>query len=162
MNDDIFEQLESDLHDLPEDVGTEMISQVKGTQQKQVGDDSNQPLQQSDDANQQQVLDDLYGTSDLTPEQVEQKKKQDNAIKRQMYQKIQQEIQEFRAKKKQEKTEYEIGWQKGTEAARDQEEEQELWEKEQKKAKEKKKDEESITMPGSAQSRSGEQGQVMG
>jgi len=87
---------------------------------------------------------------------------QDEKLKKQNYQKIQQDIQEYRAKKQQEVKKYEIGQQQGTEVARDQEEKMELWEKEQKKAEERKKEEEKARLPGSQQSRSGEQGVVMG
>lgn len=159
---DIFEQLESDFKDLPGDIGTEMISQIKGSQQDQHASDNNQQLQQSDDPNDQQMLQDLYGASTLTPSQIEQKQKQEDAIKRQRLRQIDQDIQEFRAEKSQEKSKYEIGQQKGTEAARNREEELELWEKEQKKAEEKKQKQDDIMLPGSAQSRSGEQGKVMG
>ncbi|HGJ64553.1 TPA: hypothetical protein ENS27_04095 [bacterium] len=158
---DIFEQLESELHDLPGDIATEMISQVKGNQQDQNSNNSNQQLLQND-VNNQQMLQDLYGTSALTSSQIEQKRKQDEAIKRQRLQQINQGIQELRAKKSEEKSKYEIGQQQGTEVARTREEELELWQKEQKKAEERKKERDDIMLPGSAQSRSGEQGKVMG
>jgi hypothetical protein len=162
---DVFEQIGEQLRELPKEVGTEVVAQVKGKKQddnQKKSGSSNSGSSISDDQNQQQYLQDLYGSSELTPEQTEMKNKQEGKIKINNYKKIQQEIQEYRAKKAQEKTNYEKGMQKGTKAAQTQEEEMELWEKEQKKAEEKKKKQEAISMPGSAQSKSGEQGTVMG
>ncbi|MGI5827546.1 MAG: hypothetical protein ACOX6V_00825 [Patescibacteria group bacterium] len=161
MFNDVFENFEKELETLPQEIGTEAVAQAKGANDDTGSQQKPQDQKMSDDQR-QKLLDDLYGSSSLTPEQVEAKKKQDMAIKRQNYQKIQQDIQEYRAKKAQELSKQEIGLQKGTEAARDKEEEMELWEKEQKKAEEKKKEREAITMPGSVQSRSGEQGKIMG
>jgi len=159
MFDDVIKDSFESLSDLPKDLGMEAIEQIKGGKGQQ-----NQQRQQDDNQSQQQWLEQLYGSSNtqLTPQQIELKKKQDNKLKRQAYQKIQQDIQEYRAKKQQEVKKYEIGQQQGTEVARDQEEKMELWEQQQKKVEEQKKEEEAARLPGSQQSRSGEQGVGMG
>lgn len=160
MFDNVFKDSFETLSELPKDMGMEAIEQIKGSKGQQ-----NQQQQQDDSQSQQQWLERMYGTSSgqqLTPQQLEIKKKQDERLKKQNYQKIQQDIAEFRAKRQQEVRKYEIGQQQGTEVARDQEEKMELWEKEQKKAKEKQEKEEKARLPGSQQSRSGEQGVVMG
>lgn len=162
MFNDVFGEIGETLKSFPSEVGTEAVGQVKGNQKQanqggQSGQNPGQAQQQ-----QQQFLNDLYGTSKLTPDQIEMKKKQDGKIQINNYKKIQQEIQEYRAKKKQEKTKYEIGWQQGTDPARNQQEEMEMWEVQQKKAEERKKEEKKANMPGSAQNRGGEKGKIMG
>jgi hypothetical protein len=167
FDDNFFENLEREIVDFPSEMGTEAVAQVKLK-----GDDSNNKKQdpssgglgnnQGDDPQRKQLLDDLYGNPNLSSDQLEQVKNRDNAIKRNMYQKIQQDIVQYRAVKAHEKTAYEKSWQKGTKAANTQQEEMELWEKEQKRLEEAKKKEDAITMPGSQQSRSGEQGTVYG
>ena len=90
------------------------------------------------------------------------KKQQDGKKQTSNYKKIQQDLQAFRASKRQEKSKYEIGQQQGTETARDQKEEMELWEIQKKKAEEKKKKESQSSKPGGAAAKSGEQGKIMG
>lgn len=164
FSDAISQSFES-LENLPSEIGTEAVSQFKNSSKQQQNQNSQTTNNQSgiSDQQHQKYLDDLYGTSNMTQQQIQQKKAQDGQIRINNYKKIQQEIQEYRAKKSQQKTKYEIGWQQGTEAARTQEEEMELWEKQQKKAEEKRKKEESDRMnPGSAAARSGEQGAKIG
>jgi hypothetical protein len=159
MFDDLLKDSFETLSDLPKEIGEQGIEQIKSSNGQQ-----NQQQQQDDTQQHRSWIEQLYGKADpqMTPQQIEMKKKQDEKLKKQNYQKIQQDIQEFRAKKQQEVKKYEIGQQQGTEVARDQEEKMELWEKEQKKAEERKKEEEAARLPGSQQSRSGEQGVVMG
>ncbi len=156
MLNDSFEEIGETLRNLPKEIGTEAIAQVKNNANPKQN-------QKQSDADYQKYLQDLYGTSDMTSDQIETKKSQDGRIVINNYRKIQQDIQEYRAKKSKQKTKYEIGWQEGTEAARTQEEEMELWEKQQKKALEQKKKRESdARSPGGAAARSGEQGKIMG
>jgi len=161
MLDDLLKDSFETLSDLPQDIGVQAIEQIKGSGKQ----NTNQQQAQDDSQLQKQWLEQLYGSSSgqqMTPQQIEMKKKQDEKLRKQAYQQIQQDIQEYRAKRQQELSKYEIGQQQGTEVARNQEEKMELWEKEQKKVEERKKEEEKARMPGSQQSRSGEQGVVMG
>ncbi len=98
----------------------------------------------------------------MSGDQLKGLKKQEDAKIRNNKNSIEQEIAAYRQKKAQEISAYERGMIQGTQAPKDQQEKMELWEEEQKKAEEKKKKQDAITMPGSAQSRSGEQGVVMG
>lgn len=137
MISDVLEESFETIKEMPREIGTEVVGQVKGGQ-KQANQNSTQQ-NMTGQQDQQNYLNDLYGVSEMTPEQIEMKKKQDGRIQINNYKKIQQDIQEYRAKKQQEKTKYEIGQQEGTETARDQEEEQELWQKQQEEAEKKKK-----------------------
>ncbi len=162
---DLLFEVEDTFKNLPHEIGTEAVAQAKGNQKHlPAGRQAAQAQSQSSisDDQQRQYLQDLYGISDATPAQIEQKQKQDIAIRRQRYQKIQQEIAEFRVKQRQQKTKHEIGWQEGTQAAKTQEEEMELWEKEKEKQEKKKKEQEKIMLPGSQQKKSGEMSKIMG
>ena len=175
MLSDAFSQSWDTLESEPQEMGIEGISQIKGDDQKKQKKKQDDIQKRFGDKNlsdkqRQQYINDLYGVSDnnklpleqMSDQDLMEMKRQRSEQLRKRYEQLQQEIQQYRAKKQQEKSEYEIGMQKGTEAARTAQEEQELWQKEQEKAKKQKKDEEQARLPGSAQSRSGEQGKVMG
>ncbi len=158
MPDLLFEEFEKSFESLPGEIGTEGIHQVKPNDQQQK---QQAHSHQSNDTSQQQYLSDLYGQSTLTSEQIEAKRQQELRVKRMRYEQIQRDIQNYRAKKQEEVSAYEVG-QQGLKTARTQEEKQELWQEEQKKQEEKAKKQKEIMMPGSAQARSGERQQIMG
>jgi hypothetical protein len=161
MLDDLLGDVGESLEKEPREIMNSAFEQIKGGNKQ---DPKQQKSTQSptDDKAQQQYIQDLYGSSEMTPEQQKIKEEQDKKLKRQAYQKIQQDVQEFRAKNQEEVNKQEIGEQEGLDTARDQEEKMEMWQEQEKKAKEKKKDQDKITLPGSAQSKSGEQGNVIG
>lgn len=162
----LWDEIGERLSELPQEIGTEAVAQVKGSTKQthhSGGSSAPNPSDQANaDAAQQQYLQDLYGSSSISPQQLEIKRQQDNRIIRNRYNQIQEEIRQYRLKKAQEKSKYEIGWQSLEGTARTKEEEYELWELEQQKAKKKKDDQDAITLPGSKQGRSGEQQKIMG
>lgn len=166
MTNDILSDTVDSFEKLPGEIIQNAFEQIKGGTKhdpnQTKSDNAGTNLTQANDQNQQQWLKDLYGTSQLTPEQIKLKEEQDNKIKAQNYQKIQQDLAQYRAKKQQEVSKYDAAQQEGTKAVTTQDEKMELWQEQQKKAEEKKKEQERITMAGSAQSKSGEQGVVMG
>lgn len=171
---DMFEQVEA----LPKEIGTEAWTQIKGQQkQTQNSDDNNnggnnnkQQDDQVTEAERRRFINELYGKpvtkkmpiAQMSGDQLKNVKKQEDAKIRNNKNQIEQEIVAYRQKKAQEISAYERGMTQGTKGPKDQEEKMELWEEEKKKAEERKKKQDAITMPGSAQSRSGEQGVVMG
>jgi hypothetical protein len=169
MLSDTFKQAFETFEELPGEIGTEAIHQIKGQGKANNSNDSQgktQDLSNTNDpsktSNDTSLLNDLYGVQSLSPEQIKLKQEQDKKIQNQMYQKIQQDIAQFRAEKSQVLTAQEAAQQKGTKAVKTQEEKMELWQEEAKKREEEQKKVEDITMPGSQQSRSGEQAQIMG
>lgn len=162
---DFFENVET----LPKEIGTEAVAQIKGqgNSKKQNDDDANKKVAESE---RRRLINLLYGTSDtqgmpLTEMEgpaLQQLAKQQQKKHIGNYSDIDNKIAAYRQKKAQEISAYERGMTQGTKGPKDQEEKMELWEEEQKKAEERAKKQKQMTMPGSAQSRSGEQGVVMG
>ena len=161
---DFFERVET----LPSEIGTEAVHQVKGG--KKSGDDNSRKDPKVSEEERKKLLNSLYGTSetegmpiqDMSGEELRAISRQRAGKFRNKRQSIEDEIRAYRAKKAQEISAYERGMTQGTQAPKDQQDKMELWQEEQKKHEEKMKKQKEITMPGSAQSRSGEQGVVMG
>lgn len=163
--DGVFETLET----LPSEIGTEAIHQMGLRQQKQ-GDDNKKQDPKVSEEERRKLFNSLYGIpetkgmplTEMPGEQLRMLQRQRQGKFRGKRQSIEQEIAAYRQKKAQEISAYERGMTQGTKAPKDQQEKMELWQKEQKKREEEMKKREKAAMPGSQQSRSGEQGVVMG
>ena len=154
MSSNIFGQIGEKLRNIPREVGTEVVGQFKGGQ-KQQSSSAQDPAQAAQQ--QQNFLQDLYGVSPLTEEQTEQRKKQENKKKTQMYEAIQDSIKRFRAEESQKVSKHEAAQEEGAKAVETQEERQELWQEQQEKAKKRKEEQEKATGPGSKAAMGGEQ-----